>query len=159
MKNKSFKNILFCTDLSETSNSAFEFALSMAGRDQGRLNILHVIPDNPNKGMSEGYLSNLRIKQFKENFKNGVDRKFSELYVEKIEDAVEFKTVTKSGTPHEEIMLYAEEENSDIIVMGTNCRRGVAKLLSGSVSEKVARGSKRPVMLIHSEKTGNFITA
>jgi nucleotide-binding universal stress UspA family protein len=158
MENKTFKNILFCTDLSEESNSAFEFALYMARQDHGMLNILHVIPDNPNKGVSEGYLSKEGLKKLRETFKNGVNKKFSELYEDKINGDIKFKTVTKSGTPYEEIMLYAEEENSDLIVMGKNSHGGILKKLAGSVTDKVMRESKRPVMLIRSEKTGKLIT-
>jgi nucleotide-binding universal stress UspA family protein len=39
-----YKKVLFCTDFSENSDYAFEFAYGIAKRDEGLLYILHVIP-------------------------------------------------------------------------------------------------------------------
>jgi nucleotide-binding universal stress UspA family protein len=40
-----YKKVLFCTDFSENSDYAFEFAYGIAKRDEGLLYILHVIPE------------------------------------------------------------------------------------------------------------------
>ena len=53
-----------------------------------------------------------------------------------------------SGYADEEILKYAENENVDLIVMGTHGRQGVDRLLFGSVAEKVVKSSKTPVMTI-----------
>ncbi|WP_291323215.1 universal stress protein [Desulfonatronospira sp.] len=60
------------------------------------------------------------------------------------------KVTTKvlSGWVDEEILKYAENENVDLIVMGTHGRKGVDRLLFGSIAEKVVKSSKTPVMTI-----------
>jgi len=47
MEYPKYKKVLFCTDFSENSDYAFEFAYGIAKRDEGLLYILHVIPHNP----------------------------------------------------------------------------------------------------------------
>jgi nucleotide-binding universal stress UspA family protein len=52
------------------------------------------------------------------------------------------------------IVAQAEGWNADLIVLGTHGRRGVRRLLMGSVSEGVVSKSNRPVLLIRSEVEG-----
>ena len=52
------------------------------------------------------------------------------------------------GTPHKEILRYADEIDADIIVMGTHGRTGLNRVLIGSVAERVIRLSDRPVVAV-----------
>jgi len=51
-----YKKVLFCTDFSENSDYAFEFAYGITKRDKGLLYILHVIPHIPNQERIRGYV-------------------------------------------------------------------------------------------------------
>jgi nucleotide-binding universal stress UspA family protein len=74
--------------------------------------------------------------------------------LEKTADAVrksgveEVETVLKTGTPAKVILDFANEEKVDLIVMGTHGRRGLDRVLLGSVTEEVVRVSKVPVMTV-----------
>jgi len=52
------------------------------------------------------------------------------------------------GNPPEEILKAATEYGTDIIAMATRSRRGVARLMFGSVADQVLRESHVPVLLI-----------
>jgi len=52
------------------------------------------------------------------------------------------------GNPGEEILKAASEYGSDIIAMATRSRRGVARLVFGSVADQVLRESHIPLLLI-----------
>lgn len=52
------------------------------------------------------------------------------------------------GSPGEEIIKAATEYGSDIIAMATRSRRGLARLVFGSVADEVLRESHVPVLLI-----------
>lgn len=52
------------------------------------------------------------------------------------------------------IVAQADAWNADLIVLGTHGRRGVRRLLMGSVSEGVVGKTNRPVLLIRSEIEG-----
>ena len=47
---------------------------------------------------------------------------------------------------------FAENNNADLIVMGTLGKTGLDRFLMGSVAEKVVRGSKVPVLVVRSEE-------
>jgi nucleotide-binding universal stress UspA family protein len=58
------------------------------------------------------------------------------------------ETVVKNGDFGETILQTAKDLNVDIIVMGTHSRRGLEKILMGSVAEKVLRHSLIPLFII-----------
>ena len=51
------------------------------------------------------------------------------------------------GPPAITILDYAHEHAADLIAMATHGRGGVARMLLGSVADKVVRGSGTPVLL------------
>jgi nucleotide-binding universal stress UspA family protein len=55
------------------------------------------------------------------------------------------------GQPADEIIDYADEENADLIVMCTHGSGGFRRWVFGSITEKVLRGAKTPVLLIRPE--------
>ncbi len=61
---------------------------------------------------------------------------------------VDVITAVVDGSPSREIIGYAEENDCDLIVMGTHGRGGIDRLLLGSVAEKVVRGSEVPVLTV-----------
>ncbi|MCY1245043.1 Universal stress protein family protein [compost metagenome] len=52
----------------------------------------------------------------------------------------------------ERIEVEAETCNADLIVIGTHGRRGVRRLVLGSVAEGLIRVSNRPVLLVRGDK-------
>jgi universal stress protein A len=52
------------------------------------------------------------------------------------------------GTPADEILDYIKTKNIDLVIMGTHGRSGVARLMMGSVAEKVVRQSGAPVLVV-----------
>ncbi len=58
------------------------------------------------------------------------------------------ETVLKEGDYAENILQTAKEVNADIIVVGTHSRKGLDKVLLGSVAEKVLRHSTIPLFII-----------
>ena len=66
----------------------------------------------------------------------------------KIED-VKITLKTEEGSPAESILKTIEKENIDLVVMGTSGKHGLDRFLLGSVTEKVVRSSKCPVLAVH----------
>ena len=52
------------------------------------------------------------------------------------------------GRPYDVILETIEKENVDIIVMGASGRHGLDRFLLGSVTERVVRESKKPVLVV-----------
>ena len=64
------------------------------------------------------------------------------------EAAVDVDTAVVDGSPSREIIRYAEDNDCDLVVMGTHGRGGIDRLLLGSVAEKVVRGASVPVLTV-----------
>jgi nucleotide-binding universal stress UspA family protein len=54
-----------------------------------------------------------------------------------------------TGDPGEEIVNYAEQEKMDLILIGTHGRKGVDRILFGSVAEHVVKNSRIPVLTLN----------
>ena len=61
---------------------------------------------------------------------------------------VRVETHLLEGGPSREIVRFAEEQNCDLVVMGTHGRGGIDRLLLGSVAERVVRSSPVPVLTV-----------
>lgn len=60
----------------------------------------------------------------------------------------ELETERGRGRPDRLIVKRAEEDDYDVIVIGSHGRDGVARVLLGSVAEKVVRRSSVPVLVV-----------
>jgi len=88
-----------------------------------------------------------------EKLKNNMTEKGYEVTgtIEKIakEAGIKAESVILSGRPSIEINKYATEGNFDLIVMNHTNRGRLSRLLTGSVSEKIARNASCSVMMIN----------
>jgi len=65
------------------------------------------------------------------------------------------KTVVRTGNVHEEILKVAEEEQVDMMILGSSGKRGLDRLLSGRVTKDLERKASIPVVVA---KAGGFKT-
>jgi nucleotide-binding universal stress UspA family protein len=59
----------------------------------------------------------------------------------------------EEADPVDAILSFAHHEDVDIIVMGTHGRTGLSRMLMGSVAEKVAVTTHRPVVLVKPDRS------
>ena len=69
-------------------------------------------------------------------------------FVAKHFEGVEVEADVVVGYATEEILAAADKHGADIIVMGTHGRKGIDRILFGSVAEKVVTQSRIPVLTI-----------
>ena len=65
------------------------------------------------------------------------------------EAGIKAESVILNGRPSNEITKYATEGNFDLIVMNHTNRGRLSRLLTGSVSEKIARNASCSVMIVN----------
>jgi nucleotide-binding universal stress UspA family protein len=58
-----------------------------------------------------------------------------------------------SGTPHEALLIVAQQQGADIIVLGSHGRRGFQRLLLGSVAERIVRTAPLPVLVVRLQES------
>jgi nucleotide-binding universal stress UspA family protein len=57
------------------------------------------------------------------------------------------RSMVREGSPADEILKAAKDENAEMIILGYSGRKGLDRLISGSVTAKVLRGAKVPVLV------------
>ena len=136
----SWKNILFLTDFSESSEVALPFATSIARGYGIKVFALHVFtPDPPVCDMPP----KVAIAAIEAGVQHAKARVESQLV------GLEHETIVDWNTDLWEAVQTAIEANHiDLIVMGTYGRTGVDKFLMGSVAEELFRRSPVPVLTI-----------
>ena len=136
------KNILYLTDFSEPSEAALPFA-TMLGRGHGaKVHALHVLLRAPYVSIPSG-LTAAAIEAAEENAQAEMQRVESGLA------GLEHKTFVERGIQVWPAVRRAiEEDDIDLIVLGTHGRTGAEKLLLGSVAEEIFRRSPVPVLTI-----------
>ncbi|HEY3233397.1 MAG TPA: universal stress protein, partial [Polyangiaceae bacterium] len=64
-------------------------------------------------------------------------------------------THIRVGAPTTEVIALGRELDADLMVMGTHGRRGVKRLLLGSVAQAVARNAGCPVLVVRPPASGD----
>lgn len=146
MPSNLYKNIVIATDGSENSKKAIFCGIEIAKLSGSTVYAIHVI-DTPSM-VSEIWTAGKEL--IHEMMIRDGKKTLSETKKIVEDSGVEVKDVLLSGHPAEEIIKFAEDNNIDLIVMGTLGATGLEKFLMGSVAEKVVRFSKIPVMVVRS---------
>jgi len=140
------KRILVATDFSEASEAAVRYGRALAEAFGASLDILHVMEDPfVYAPTSEGYLP---PPQFFEEMDSSARERLEQVLPPADRAKLDARLVIKKGSPFVEIVRYAKNENSDLIVMGTHGRGPIAHMLMGSVAEKVVRKAPCPVLTV-----------
>jgi nucleotide-binding universal stress UspA family protein len=135
------RTILLATDLSSASANAEELAFELATRLHGALLLVSVIDPRGLWLPTGGYRQRMdQARDARQIAAQGiVDRARRE--------GVPVRTLIWEGDPGEAIVEAAIAEDVDLIVVGSHQRRGMDRLVMGSVSEQVVRTSPVPVVV------------
>lgn len=150
------RKILYATDLSNNSVSAFPLAVDLAKSHDATIVILHAIEPLPSITRMHGDRKTEKEYYDKETemtrqaIKARIDR-----MCQKLEESIDFqcaslvsKVLTPVGNPVEEILVNADEEECDIIVMGTHGKGFLKNTFLGSVSRLVLYKTRKPVVVV-----------
>lgn len=144
------KKILVPTDFSEEADNALSAALSLAVKLNSEITLLHVIDD----------LSVYSIEVTGESHRDSMEKVYVLKLIEKIEEKLQaiideerFKDITiswkiKKGNIYSNISKIIGEIESSLVIMGTKGATGLKEIFVGSISDKVVRYAKCPVITI-----------
>ena len=148
-----WKTILVPHDFSAGAGRAAQLAHDLAKVHGAKLVFLHVaelpallgpgaaiVPDQGGAPISVG-----------EYALGAARERLTEIAAEYSRDGVETAIEAALGHPAAEIATAAETRGADVIVIGTHGRSGLARALLGSVTARVVRHSKIPVVTVHIE--------
>lgn len=135
-----FKTILFTTDFSPASRTAFEVASALARDYKARMIVLHVI-EPARAGFSEyaAYIG-------PEEDTGAAMAKLQAIKAPSPTVTIEYRLL--EGDPATVVTETAAEVGADLVVMGTHGRTGFSRLIMGSVAEEVLRKAPCPVLTV-----------
>lgn len=96
-------------------------------------------------GMMSGPHAESLARRMESNAMDRVEEVADELRSRGVADVVER---TEEGHPSEMIIETINEADADIVIMPTHTRKGLQRMLLGSVTEKVLRRSPVPVLTV-----------
>lgn len=136
------KKILLPIDHSEISKNSFNIAKEFAENLGSKLVIVQVLELFESVGHERALLpddeffekESIKILENAKSFFDGSD--------------IEVETKLLKGSAANEIIDYAEKENFDLIIMNTHGMTASTRFLMGSVTTKVVKYAKVPVMVV-----------
>ncbi len=138
-----YNKILFPVDLEGVSDSLVEHVLTIASKFSAELHVLYVARAfDPFVGYpySGALLQNAEEETIK------ASRQSLERFCEKhLSDYPKLKMYTATGHTAREILQYIDDNDIDMVVMSTHGRRGLDRVIFGSVAQRVVQSSPVPV--------------
>ncbi|SEP05898.1 Nucleotide-binding universal stress protein, UspA family [Halogranum amylolyticum] len=146
-----YEHILIPTDGSDTANVAVEHAVDLAAKYGAQLHALYVVDiDAVSFGLGTEQVDRITQGNFGEmtELQEKAERATGTVVSTAAEHDVDVHEEVRVGTPHKVIADYAEDNEVDVIVMGSHGRSGVRRALLGSVTERVLRSTHIPVFVV-----------
>lgn len=141
-----WRKILCPVDFSDPSRAAMKEALAIAGKVQGTVHLLHVVEPLPGTHRDEGLPAAVALKDLEGQARMALAelrREAEAALPGGISDEV-----AAGGAPADEVARAAQAGGFDLVVVGTHGRRGLRRLVLGSVAEAVVRGAPCSVLVV-----------
>jgi len=149
--NEEFKpqrKILIATDGSEASEKAADFGIETLRSGGAKVYAVYVIDTGSYGPVTADDKRSKKIERLE-----GIGNKATSYIEEKAKAAgLEAESAVLSGKPAEEIVNFADEQKVDMIIVGSLGKGGIKRFMLGSVSEKVVRRAKIPVLVVREHK-------
>jgi nucleotide-binding universal stress UspA family protein len=152
------RKVLYPTDFSRASEPALLHAVYLAERYGAELHMLHAIvlhehdPYNPAYHFPDVDRVSKRLGKIADDQMSALRREHS------IQDLMVREVQTRGVSAGPAIAEYAHDQEIDLIVMGTHGRRGIRKLMLGSVAAEVVRLAPCSVLTVRGDQVAPAIS-
>ena len=140
--------ILCALDLSEHSKTVAKHTSMYARLAKAKIHVIYVAPTMTQ--YTGFHVAPNTIDGFVGEIVTGAENAMAEFIATHFE-GLDVESEVAVGYPKEEILAAADKFGADLIIMGTHGRKGIDRLLFGSVAENVVIQSNVPVMTIRPE--------
>jgi nucleotide-binding universal stress UspA family protein len=127
--------ILFCTDFSENSERALNYAISATAEYDSELTLLHVLEGTPPSSKMEEAIAT-------------TTQQLDKLIPEERRKTLKIRTAVRIGKPYQEIIQLALEAQIDLVVMGVHGRGALDLAVFGSTTNRVVQLGPCPVLAV-----------
>jgi len=138
--------IMFATDFSRWARRAEDYACALACWWKASLTVISVAEFPP--GLNPAYPVN---QQYLAELLKQASAQLVDLKGRAERRGIAVTTRVATGLPSEEAIAAARAEDSDLLIVGTRGKTGLAHVLLGSTAERVIRGAPCPVLAVQTE--------
>jgi nucleotide-binding universal stress UspA family protein len=136
------RRILAPTDFSDVSAKGVLYACQLAKDAGAELVVINIVT------LDE---SNVASKQEVEQHKRQLDAFLTD-QAAAVGPDITIRKVVEPGQPYSTIVHWAENEGIDLIVMSSHGRRGLSRMVMGSVTAEILKTSPCPVLVVPMER-------
>jgi nucleotide-binding universal stress UspA family protein len=147
----SVKNVLFATDFSASSEAALPYATAICRHFGSTLHTAHVLSDASILMMTGG-VDYVSLSTIYEDAHTEAKEKLDQISGRL--EGIPHRNYVRHGQVWENLAGIVQDEEIDLIVLGTHGRTGLGKLLLGSVAEDILRHAPCPVLTVGPKVSG-----
>lgn len=141
------KNILVPIDFSEVSEFVAVWAKEFAQKLGAKIHLVFVLEDLTEY---EGfYIRAEALTELENLLLEGAQKSMDDFVKKHFSDVPEVNQVIVKGDVVEKILETGQRVNADLIIIGTHGRKGLDRILFGSVADGVVKQSSIPVITIN----------
>ena len=144
------QDILFARDFSPSSDRALAYGLDVARRTGARQHMMYVQVQERSP-LEAPKIANVPLDKLQEKFKER-NLEVLQRYADEMQDGRLQHHVERDEAAGPALVGFAERKDIDLIVIGTYGRRGVQRVIYGSVAEDVLRSAPCPVLIARAEE-------
>lgn len=142
-----FERILYPTDFSDVAKKALQYVKQLKDAGGREIIVLHVI-DQSNLDLLSSYSS---IQDYL-NIEREIEERAAQEIAFIVNDLKHLGFTVRArierGLPFREVLRVADEERPSVIVLGSHGKSNLEEIFLGSVSEKVVRKARYPIMVV-----------
>ena len=143
-----FRKILYPTDFSDVSLKALAYMKKLKECGSEEVLVLHVIHQRTIDALRIYGGGSVNIEEFIGDLIEEAAKSLAKIEGELKKFGFRVKRMIKTGFPLREILDTEQEEDISVIVIGSHGKSNLEEMFLGSVSEKVIRKCKNPVLVI-----------
>ncbi|UCG64717.1 MAG: universal stress protein [Deltaproteobacteria bacterium] len=140
------EKVLYPTDFSDASKKALDYIKQLKQAGIKEVVVLHVIDEREIDAIFQH--SAVRFEDIVRSIRAEAKKEMGAVERELGKNGFTVKVRIERGIPFQIILAVEEEEDVSAIVIGSHGKTNIKEMLLGSVSEKVIRKSKKPVLVV-----------
>ncbi len=144
------KKILYPVDFTESSEKIVPFVKEFVKNFDAELHVIHVIRSAEDFAGFE--MGAAWYAAFEKDLMDGAEKSMARFVEEQFNDIGKVNTFVVVGDVVDEIIEYIEKNDIDLVTLGTHGRKGLEKVMFGSVAEGVVGNAPCPVLTINPYK-------
>ena len=141
------KKIALPVDFTDISPIIAKYAKELGKKLDAEIVVIYIVEDlSSYEGL---YIDTATVAEVENKLIDGAKESMKDFINQYFSDYPKVKTIIEKGEVIEKILEVSEKEGADLIVIGTHGRKGLDKILFGSVAEGVVKKASIPVLCLN----------